>query len=100
MWHPTNQVASSVGGADGIVQVTSFRSPEVSTIRRPSSPGGTDTAAVGPGGALEVGASAASQASWTDMGPMTASWTTSPPLMTWSVTVSPGTTSSDAGTYV
>ena len=63
------------------------------TPRRSGSPatsGGTLTTGVGPGGALAVAASATSHASWTDASPMTASWTSRPPLMTWRRTVSPG----------
>jgi len=69
MWQPTNQPPSSAAAAAGTVHMTSIRSPERTTIRRPASPAATDTAGVGPGGALAVAASAASQASWTGRGP-------------------------------
>ena len=105
--HPARPVARDVAADDraassrvGTVQRTSTRSPDRTTTRRPSRPGGTLTSGVGPGGAPTVAASATSQASWTAASPMTTSWTSRPPLMTWSRTVSPGTRSTGDGSNV
>src|SRR5262245_14355489 len=96
MWQPTTHGRGSASPT-GTVQLTSTRSPDRTTTRRPDTSGGTLTSGVGPGGRPAVAASATSQASWTASSPMTASWTSRPPLMTWRRMVSPGTSANASG---
>ena len=106
MWHSTVQADGSgvalalgsgwlAGTSVGTTQRRSTRWPDATTTRTPPTSGATLTTGVGPGGAPSSGASAASQASCTAPSPMTTSWTSSPPLTMWSITVSPGTRSQD-----
>ena len=97
MWQPTTNGPASPASA-GTVQTTSTRSPDVTTIRNPSTlrrdaddrrGAGRGAVRRGLGGLPGRPASAGS--------PMTASWITRPPLMTWSRTVSPGHQVQDVG---
>ena len=96
MWQPTSsgRVAGRIGrhGPDHVDPLA-----RVDDDAQPGDVAGTLTTGVGPGGVPTVAASATSQAAWTAASPMTASWTSSPPLITWSRTVSPGTRSSASG---
>ncbi len=95
MWQPTSQAAAGVTAGHRPDDIDAL--PGADDDPEPATSGGTLTTGVGPGGAPTVAASATSQASWTRASPMTASWTSRPPLMTCSRTVSPGARSRASG---